>query len=123
MSYRAFMAERALGREDFERETHPDDPRILGDDRFLASLPATTYRPRSPLTLAQLAANICAAYAIDLELVRSRSSRRQLTPVRLDILQQATEQRVAILTEVAHFLGRDLSALSKLRDRHDHKRQ
>jgi len=37
--------------------------------------------------------------------------------------QQATDQRVATLTEVAHFLGRDPSALSKLRDCHGRERQ
>ena len=47
-----------------------------------------------------------------MELLRSRSAARSLTPIRLQLLHEAVDQRVANLTEVARFLGRDSSALS-----------
>ena len=53
-----------------------------------------------------------------MELLRSRSTARALTPIRLQLLHEAVDQRVANLTEVARFLGRDSSALCRLAARH-----
>lgn len=100
-----------------EDESHPDDRRVLGSDRFVNSIPSVLYKPRSPLTLEQLAEDVCKQSVVSSQLVRSRSAARSLTPVRIQILEQALDQRIATLTEVARFLHRDPSTLCKLASR------
>lgn len=100
--------------DDLEDESHPKDRRVLGSDRFINSIPFVPYKPRSPLTLEQLSKRICAQHALSLQLVRSRSAARSLTPVRIEILEQAIDLRIATLTEVASYLNRNPSTLSKL---------
>jgi hypothetical protein len=104
--------------EDLDNESHPRDRRVLGSDRFINSIPFIPYKPRSPLSLEQLVEHTCQQYEISSHLVRSRSAARSLTPVRLQILEQAIDLRIATLTEVAHFLNRDPSTLCKLADKH-----
>jgi hypothetical protein len=56
ISYRNFMTQPSYASEDrLLDDVHPDDPRIIGTDRFLASLPLSPYRPKSSLTLEQVA--------------------------------------------------------------------
>lgn len=100
--------------DNLEDESHPEDRRVLGSDRFINSIPFVPFKPRSPLTLTQLAESICAQHTISSQLVRSRSAARSLTPVRIQILEQALDQRIASLTEVTKFLNRDPSTLCKL---------
>lgn len=121
-AYREFMLSPGDD-EDLEVQTHPHDSRILGNDTFLAKLPLTSYRPRSPLTIEQLAATICAKHGVGVELLRSSSSLRTLTPIRLELLQQAIDQRIGTLTEIARFLNRDPSTLCKLALKHQRKVQ
>jgi hypothetical protein len=99
------------------------DSRILGTDRFIARLPFTPYKPRSPINLEQLATQIGALHGVTVDLICSRSSKRGPTPVPLQLLREAIEHRIATLTEVARFLGRDPSTLSKLADRYRSKVQ
>ncbi len=106
-----------------EEESHPKDRRVLGSDRFINSIPFVPYKPRSPLTLEQLVDRICSQHQVTTLVVRSRSAKRVLTPVRVDILRQAIDLRVATLTEVATFLNRDPSTLCKLAARHSDKVQ
>jgi hypothetical protein len=94
--------------------THPDDPRILGNDRFLAQLPPLQFTPKSVLTLEQLAMDVCHARNLSLDAVRSPSRRRALTPVRIEIARRAIALRIATLREVADFFHRDASSLSEL---------
>lgn len=98
--------------------SHPDDPRILGSDDFINKLPLPRYRPRSPLTLEQLATSTAEAHNISVELLRSRSRARTLTPIRIELTRRAIELRIATLSEVARFLLREPSALSQLLARH-----
>lgn len=121
-AYQQFMLEPSDD-DDLDNESHPEDPRVLGTDQFINSIPFVPYRPRSSLSLEELASGICAQHAIDLNLIRSRSSSRALTPVRLQILKQANDQRIASLTEVARFLNRDPSTLCKLARIHQTKIQ
>jgi hypothetical protein len=100
--------------DDPDEHTHPDDGRILGDDRFVASLADLRRLADAPVRLDELARAVCAAHGVPLELVRSRASLHKLTPVRLDLLARALGNGVATLTEVAGYLGRDASTLSKL---------
>lgn len=104
---------------DIEAAVHPKDARILGDDHFISKIPLICQPPRSNMTLDELAANLCQEHhGMDVEFIRSSSRARCLTPIRLALLQQALQLRVATLTEVANFLNRDPSALAKLFNRH-----
>lgn len=103
-------------------KTHPDDPRVLGGDRFLAQLPPLKLTPKSPLTLFELASQVCHARNVDLDVVRSASRKRALTVVRISITQQALSGRIANIREVAVFLNRDPSSLSSLLLRHERVR-
>lgn len=104
--------------EDPDTDCHPEDSRILGTDRFIESLPITVYRPRSTVTLAQLANEICISNGIDPVLLCSPSRARSLTAARILLATRAVNERVATLTEVARFLHRDPSAITKLLSRH-----
>ena len=117
IAYQQFMLEPSDD-DDLEQQSHPEDPRVLGDDRFFNRLPSCPFRPRSPVTLEQLATAVCAQHTVSVNLIRSRSSSRMLTPIRLQILREAVDQRIASLTEVAHFLNREPSTLCTLALRH-----
>jgi REP element-mobilizing transposase RayT len=95
-----------------------DDPRVLGGDQFLASLPAPLIKPRSALTLAQLAEEICRRQGVSVEQLRSRTRTESLTAARLQLAREAMEGRVASLSEIARYLGRSPSSLSELLIRH-----
>ena len=107
--------------DDVEHETHPDDSRIIGGDQFVQQIPFITYRPRSPLTLEQLAHKLCQQHNISVDILCSPSRARNLTPLRLEFTRQAIEQRIGTSTQIAHFLHRDPSTLTKLLERHSIK--
>lgn len=113
-AYEQFVLTASDEDENLENESHPEDSRILGSDQFISKIPFVPYKPRSPLTLEQLATSLCEQHNVGIALIRSRSSARDLTPIRLHILRLAIDQRVASLTEVARFLNRDPSTLCKL---------
>ena len=75
-------------------------------------------KPRSRLTLEQLGERICQQHHISLERLRSLSRARDLTSIRVRFITQAVELRIATLSEIARFLHRDPSALTKLLARH-----
>jgi REP element-mobilizing transposase RayT len=91
-----------------------DDPRVIGTDRFLASLPPPQVKPRSRLSLEQLALDVCMSLNVSLDAVRSPSRDRRLTPARVQIAGRATDERIASHHSVARFLGRSPSAIGQL---------
>ena len=117
--YRHFMAQEDYASEDrLLTETHPDDARILGGDKFVAALPTASFQPRRPQSLEQLAEEICVARQIPLALIRSSARQRWLTQTRVTIARQALENRIASQREIAEYLGRDAASLSELLARH-----
>lgn len=120
IAYSSFMLVSA-DLDDVDAECHPEDSRILGSDHFVAKLPVTTFKPRSSLTLDQLADRVSKAHQISTEELRSMSRARSLTPIRLGFAAQAVELRIATLAAVARFLNRDPSALTKLIARQAHR--
>jgi REP element-mobilizing transposase RayT len=104
--------------DDLEQESHSEDCRILGTDDFIAKIPLTPYKPRSAVTLETFAASICSQNGVSVELLRSLSRARHLASIRVAFSIQAIEQRVANLCEVARFLNRDHSSLTRLLARH-----
>jgi hypothetical protein len=115
-AYQHFMARECD--TTIENAVNPQDTRLIGDDRFIRTIPVIRQPPRGTMTLDQLATRLCREAALNVEIIRSSSCARQLTPVRLTLLQQALELRIATLTEVANFLNRDPSALSKMLKRY-----
>ena len=128
MSYRTFAEVRAptpfagcptdrQGRPDWEFATEPKalppEEVSLPKDPAIASL-----RNHGAPTLEELASRICPAHHISPDRLRSPSRARDLTSVRVDFITQAMSLRIATLTELARFLHRDPSALTKLPARH-----
>ncbi len=91
-----------------------DDERILGDATFMANVPRALQAVRASVSLEELAAQICRDAGVSMELVRSPSRLRHLSPVRAEILAQALRFRVANATQVARYLDRSLTAMCRL---------
>lgn len=121
IAYEQFLLLPCEADENLDDASHPDDSRILGTDQFISKIPFTARKPRGALTLDQLAEVFCKEHNISVELLRSLSRARHLTPIRIALATQAVEQRIATHCEVARFLHRDPSALTKLLLRHPHK--
>ena len=117
--YCSFMAQPSYASEDriFE-DTHPEDSRVLGSDRFIESLVLQSFKPRSSVSLNELAEGICTEHEVSTQLVRSSSRQRKLSAVRIAIAVRAIEERIATLVEVAAFLNREPASLSELLSRH-----
>lgn len=119
IAYKRFVLEPGNGDDDaLEQESHPDDCRILGTDQFIARIPFVPRKPRSPLTLEQLAESFCAEHHIDTKLLRSPSRARHVASIRVAFSSQAIEQGIATVSDIARFLNRDPSSLAKLLARH-----
>jgi hypothetical protein len=78
----------------------------------------TSHRQCVAPTLQQLAERICLEHRISVDRLRSLSSARGLTQIRVDFITQAIDRCIATLAELARFLNRDPSALTKLLARH-----
>jgi REP element-mobilizing transposase RayT len=91
------------------------DPRILGSPAFADSIPTyTPPRAPSPVTLDALAKTFCAKNAVSPVLLRSRSRRRDLTPLRVALARKAIDTGAGTCSDVARYLGRCPSALGHL---------
>jgi hypothetical protein len=71
-----------------------------------------------PLTLEELANQVCQQFSLQPDAVRSASSQRSLTAARVAIAIRAVDGRVACLAEVAAFMNREPGSLSELLRRH-----
>jgi REP element-mobilizing transposase RayT len=119
-AYRQFMQGKFDARETDEFKLLPSvDTRVIGTDRFLASLPPPRIKPRSHLTLVELGESVCASFQVRLDEVRSSARRRHLTKARITIARRAEDEGVASLREVARFLDRTSSAICQMLRRHD----
>lgn len=114
-SYRRFMMQPLYASEErVLAETHELDPRVIGTDRFMASLQTTPYRPKSPLTLEQLASEICRDHAIAVPELRSRLRHQLLRKARREFSRRAIHERIANVRQTAEFLNRDPSTASRM---------
>lgn len=124
IAYRKFIRDSADG--DCESPGPPPnaaDTRILGTERFIAGIPDAPARSPGDLTLEQCATAICAQHRVTLSLLRSRSRARHLAAIRAAFSTQAITQHIATLSEIARFLNRDPSSLTKLLARHQQNPQ
>ena len=98
--------------------SHPDDSRILGTDQFIARIRGVPEGPRDPTTLQQLAEKICGEYFTTVEMLRSPSKIRSISRARVVLARRALTARVATSSEVARFLRRNPSSITRLLERH-----
>lgn len=121
-AYLALINQPQFASEDrIHDDAHPQDPRIIGTDRFLASLALPTYKPKSKESLEEFASAVCEKRGASLQRVCSRSRQRDLTLLRVHIAREAIERRIATLSELAAFFQRDPASLSELLARHSHR--
>ena len=121
-AYAKYMRQADAGGEDPATGSHPDDERVLGTDEFVRQIAAVRPRPRSNRTLDEVAAQVCAIHGVSVEVLRSPLRTRYLAPIRSAFAQEAINERVATLSEIARFLHRDPSAITQLLARHSGKR-
>ena len=94
-----------------------DEPRILGDDRFLTGV-RMHWRARDPHSIEELIENLCRRYEIDpADLIRS-GRRRKPAQLRVLIVHHALERRIATLSELARRFGRSASTLCESLEHH-----
>lgn len=90
-----------------------NDPRILGDDTFVANLLGAAWRPKSRTTLEDLLVEACLKFEITREALTSPSRHRVATRARAWVGYQAITLRISSLAQVAHAFDRDESSLRK----------
>jgi putative transposase len=88
------------------------DPRIIGDQSFLAKLPRRSRTYRTTTSLEQIIHTVTSTLGVEQEHVLSRSRAREFALARALIAWYASERGVATLSEVARRLRRDPSTLS-----------
>ena len=116
--YRAFVLAGISGSRDASLyQGHAQEPRVLASDQFIQTLAIASVRPRPCQTLDDLAATTCQAYGVSLEPLRSPCKQRRLSAARRSLAIQATEQRIANLSEVARYLHRSVSGIVRLVER------
>jgi REP element-mobilizing transposase RayT len=118
-AYRCLMSQALTASEEsILEQANPADRRVLGSDEFLERLPAFRFKPRSSLTLSDLVLQVCGAKGVTVEEVCSPSKAAQLSKARAEIVKLAIDGRIASINEVARYLNRHHSALSRLFQRH-----
>lgn len=123
IAYERFILAPRDDDDDLEQRSHPDDSRVLGTDKFVSSIPVVPYKSRCALTLEQFAGILCSEHGVSAELLRSPSRARHLASIRVAFSVQAMERRIATLCQIARFLNRDPSSLTKLLARHESKQK
>lgn len=115
--YRSFINDELAVSGDSPSLLVSDDPRVIGTDRFLASLPPPRVKPRSWLSLEQLAHQVCTERQVSVEQLQSRSKHRRVSDARAELAHRAIEGRIASLNQVARFVSRTSAAISQLLSR------
>jgi putative transposase len=92
-------------------QLNPNDPRVLGDDDFLAHVLGMSWRPRLGRTLAQVIDEACVLFGVTVEALESRSPSRLHAQARAWVANQCVVHRVASVAEVARRFGRDESTV------------
>lgn len=93
---------------------HPQDTRVLGDDRFLIRTIGTQWKPRSSETLDAVIAQCCSRFGITADLLVSPSKARHLVAARAWVAHRATRGRIASICAVARQFNRCESAIRQI---------
>lgn len=119
--YERFVAERIGAASDPTLyQGHPEEPRVLGGDAFISKLAIPIKKPKPRMTFDSIVRHVCAEYAVTADELRAPSRARPLAQARHEILCRALDHRAASMSEIARFLNRDVSTLS--RNARNHRR-
>lgn len=116
--YRIFIDERVGVDPPPAPAAHPNEPRVLGGDGFLEKLAVPVLRRQPDTTLETIATAVCHESGVTIDSVRSASQHRQLCLARACIAVRAMDGQAATLSDVARYLNRSASALSRAVDRY-----
>ena len=110
--YRAFV--RAGMQEGYREEFHSggEDPRILGDDGFLASVLKEDSPPPRPPSLKGLIRAVCKEYGLSPDELRRPAQSRLASEARAVVGLLARELGSATFVAVGEAVGRDVSTIS-----------
>jgi putative transposase len=98
--------------EELFRHGSRHDPRVLGNEEFMYSLPRNLVVHRSRTTLDEIVSAVALSHGVDRDDIFSKSRKRTLSLARAVIAWHATQRGIATLTEVARKVNRDASTLS-----------
>lgn len=93
---------------------HPDDPQVLGSDRFLARIREAAGRQRSRGSFPELLEACARKYGVSSEAIISQSRSRGLTAARAWLYHEASARGVASISEIARHCRRSESAVRGL---------
>lgn len=97
------------------RSGSPDDHRVLGDDAFVAALPAANERKVRPgRSLEDVVHEVSIEMGVNVIDIAGQSKARTLTRARAEIARRAVQDKVATLSAVARRLNRSPSSLCEL---------
>jgi REP element-mobilizing transposase RayT len=89
-----------------------DDPRILGDDAFVARASVRSGPAAKPL-VDVLIARLCEQYGVDPAALKGSSRQRELAQLRVLVVHHALDARVATVSDLARRFGRSVSTLTE----------
>lgn len=90
-----------------------DDHRVLGDDRFIASLGPSVTQSASRQSLKELTKTICGKYDVTEAELQSSSRERKYSAIRAEIGLAACSNEIASNAEIARYFNRSQSGLSR----------
>jgi len=90
-----------------------NDSRVLGDDRFLASLCPTVTRSAGTQSLGELVQDFCQIYDVSETELTSTSRERKYSRIRAEIGLAALEAGVTTIAELARCFNRSQSGVSR----------
>lgn len=89
-----------------------DEPRVLGDDHFLARMKARSLQPR-PASIDALIVAVCGQEGVDPSALGTGGRRRDLAQLRVLVVHHALERHIATISELARRFGRSPSTLTE----------
>lgn len=116
--YCAFVDERIGQDSRLVVQGHAKEPRVMGSDRFLDTLAIPVLRRHPKTTLEALTDQVCTEFNLSLDQLRAPGKRPLVAKARATIARRAIQEQVASASDVARFLGRSLSALTRAMDRY-----
>jgi putative transposase len=112
-AYRYFvMAGIGIAADDHWMTGHPEDPRILGDDSFLAGIAAKS-RPRCRISLEDLVERVCLAHGTTSTELIAAGRVRRFARLRALVLHHALQLHIASLSDLSRHFHRSTSTLNE----------
>jgi REP element-mobilizing transposase RayT len=117
--YLRLMADELVAPQAFPvDQLNPDDPRVLGDDGFLAGALGLAWKPKLGKSLQTVIDEACTQFEVTVDDLESRSTSRKLSRIRAWIAHECVSRRIASVAAVARRFGRDESTVREGMERH-----